>query len=108
MNRAVKIPCPTCPLCPFPQDKEDYHIRTNYRTVHLGFSKLLGTLSCGKICIFLLRIHYKKRSERDLFDDDNAMFSDFLYKGIIMLWVLICIALTSQCNSNENPQDMPL
>ena len=24
------------------------------------FSKLLGTLSCGKIYIFLLRVHYKK------------------------------------------------
>ena len=48
----------------------------------LGFSKLLGTLSCGKICIYLLWIHYKKRSEKDLFDDDYVMFSDFLYKGI--------------------------
>ena len=37
-----------------------YRIRPNYRTVRLGFSKLLGTLSCGKICIYLLRIHYKK------------------------------------------------
>ena len=29
-----------------------------------------------------LRIHYKKRSEKNLFDDDYAIFSDFLYKGI--------------------------
>ena len=50
--------------------------------MHLGFSKLLGTLSCGKICIYLLRIHYKKRSEKDLFDDDYAMGSYFLYKVI--------------------------
>ena len=47
-----------------------------------GFSKLLRTLICGKICIYLLRIHYKKRSEKNLFDDDYAIFSDFLYKGI--------------------------
>ena len=59
-----------------------YHIRPNYRTLRLGFSKLLGTLNFGKICIYLLRIYYKKRSEKDLFDDDYAMFSDFLYKGI--------------------------
>ena len=26
-----------------------YRIRPNYRTVHLGSSKLLGTLSCDKI-----------------------------------------------------------
>ena len=48
----------------------------------LGFSKLLETLICGKICIYLLRICYKKGSEKDLFDDDYEMFSDFLYKGI--------------------------
>ena len=50
--------------------------------MRLGFSKLLGTLSGGKICIYLLRIHYKQRSEKDLFDDDYMIFSDFLYKGI--------------------------
>ena len=60
-----------------------YRIRPNYRTVHLSFSKLLGTLICGKICINLLRIPYKKRSEKDLFDDNYAIFfSDFLYKSI--------------------------
>ena len=48
----------------------------------LGFSNLLGTLSYGKICIYLLRTHCKKRSEKYLFDDDNVIFSDFLYKGI--------------------------
>ena len=59
-----------------------YRIRPNYRTVRLCFSKLLGTLSCGKIYIYLLRVHYKK-SEEDLFYDDNAIFfSDFLYKSI--------------------------
>ena len=47
-----------------------------------GLSKLLRTLICGKMCIYLLRIHFKKRSEKNLFDDDYAIFSDFLYKGI--------------------------
>ena len=51
-----------------------YRVWPNYLTVHLGFSKLLGTLSCGKICIYLLRIHYKKGSEKYLFDDDYAIF----------------------------------
>ena len=41
-----------------------YHIRPNYRTVHLGISKLLGTLICGKICIYLPRIRYKKDQKR--------------------------------------------
>ena len=59
-----------------------YRIRPNYRTVRLGFSKLLGTLICGKICIYLLRIHYKKDQKKDLFDDDYVIVSDFLYKGI--------------------------
>ena len=35
-----------------------YRIRPNYRTVRLGFSKLQGTLGCGKIRIYLLRIYY--------------------------------------------------
>ena len=50
--------------------------------MRLGFSKLLGTLICGKICIYLLRIHYKKDQKKDLFDDDYVIVSDFLYKGI--------------------------
>ena len=41
-----------------------YHIQPNYHTVRLGFSKLLGTLICGKICIYLLWIHYKKDQKR--------------------------------------------
>ena len=32
-----------------------YRIRPNYRTVCLGFSKLQGTLGCGKIRIYLLK-----------------------------------------------------
>ena len=67
------------------QDKtydKTYRIRPNYCTVRLGFSKLLGTLICGKICIYLLRIHYKKDQKKDFFDDDYVIVSDFLYKGI--------------------------
>ena len=60
----------------------NFRIQPNYRTVRLGFSKLLGTLICGKICIYLLRIHYKKDQKKDLFDDDYVIVSDFLYKGI--------------------------
>ena len=47
--------------------------------MRLGFSKLVGTLSCGKICIYLLRVHLIK-SEKDIFDDDYAIVC--LYKGI--------------------------
>ena len=65
-----------------PNDDVVYRIRPNSRTVRLGFSKLLGTLICGKICIYLLRIHYKKDQKKDLFDDDYVIVSDFLYKGI--------------------------
>ena len=64
----------------------NYHIQPNYCSVRLGFSKLLGILSCGKICNYLLRIHCKKRSEKDMFDDDYAIFSDFLYKGIYCVY----------------------
>ena len=59
-----------------------YRIRPNNRTVRLGFSKLLGTLSCVKTCIDLLRVHYKKGQKRT-FDDDYAIFfPDFLHEGI--------------------------
>ena len=59
-----------------------YHIRPNYRTVHLGFSKLQGTLSCGKICIYIQRIHYKKDQKRTYLMMIMQFVSDFLYKGI--------------------------
>ena len=64
------------------RQEKHYRIRPNYRTVRLGFSKLLGTLIYGKICIYLLRIHYKKDQKNDLFDDDYVIVSEFLYKGI--------------------------
>ena len=66
----------------FPVDMPKYRIRPSYRTVRLGFSKLLGTLSCGKICIYLLRIHYKKDQKRTYLMMIMRFFSDFLYKGI--------------------------
>ena len=49
----------------------------------LGFSKLLEALSCGKICIYLLRVHCKKDQKRTyLIMIMRFFFSDFLYKGI--------------------------
>ena len=42
----------------------EYRIQPNYRTVHLGFSNLQDTLICGQICIYLLRIRYKKDQKR--------------------------------------------
>ena len=68
-----------------------YRIRPNYRTVRLGFSKLLGTLICGKICIYLLGIHYKKDQKKDFFDDDYVIVSDFLYKAYVVGTHLNCI-----------------
>ena len=59
-----------------------YRIRPNYRTVRSGFSKLLRTLICGKICIYLLRIHYKKDQKRTYLMMTMPFSSDFLYKGI--------------------------
>ena len=51
--------------------------------MRLGYSKLLGTLICDNICIYLLWTHYKKRLEKNLFDDDYAIFfSDFLHRCI--------------------------
>ena len=44
-----------------------------------------------------------KRSEKDLFDDDYAIFfPDFLHKGICCEY---SFELHRQCNSNEYPQD---
>ena len=49
--------------------------------MRLCFSKLLGTLIYGKICIYLLRIHYKKGQKKTyVFDNDYAIFSVSLYK----------------------------
>ena len=65
-----------------PVEESCYHIRPNYRTVRLGFSNLQDTLICGQICIYLLRIHYKKDQKRTYLMMTMRFFSDFLYKGI--------------------------
>ena len=62
--------------------KEKYRIRPNYRTVRLSFSNLQDTLICGQICIYLLRIHYKKDQKRTYLMMTMRFFSDFLYKCI--------------------------
>ena len=59
-----------------------YRIRPNYRIVRSCFSKLLRTLICGKICIYLLRIHYKKDQKRTYLMMTMPFFLIFLYKGI--------------------------
>ena len=73
-----------------------YRIRPNYRTVRLGFSNLQDTFICGQICIYLLRIHYKKRSEKDLFYDDYAIFLTFFTKAYVVGTHLNCIDLSMQ------------
>ena len=50
--------------------------------MRVGFSESLGTLSCGKVCIYLLRIHCKKDQKRTYLMMIMGFFSDFLYKGI--------------------------
>ena len=50
--------------------------------MRLSFSKLLGTLSCDKICIYLLRIHYKKIRKGLIWWWLCDFFSDFLFKSI--------------------------
>ena len=54
--------------------KVNNRIRPNYRTVRLGFSNLLGTLRCDKICTYTYYGYTIKRSEKALFDDDYAIF----------------------------------
>ena len=87
-EKEIKLLCPgqislSDTIYMYSSFKLKYRIQPNYRTVHLCFSELLGTLSCVKICINLLTLHYKKKSEKDLFDDDYAIFfPDFLHKGI--------------------------
>ena len=35
------------------------------------------------ICIYLLRIHYKKDQKKDLFDDDYVIVSDFIKAYVV-------------------------
>ena len=69
----------------------EYHIRPNYRTVRLVFSKLLGTLICGKICIYLLRIHYKKIRKRTYLMMIMWLFLIFFIKAYVVGTHLNCI-----------------
>ena len=71
--------------------KYNYHIWSNYRTVRLRFSKLLGTLSFGKICIYLLRVHCKKDQERTWKWLGNYFFLIFFIKAYVLGTLLNCI-----------------
>ena len=73
-----------------------YHIRPNYRTVHLGFSKLPGTLICGKICIYLLRIHYKKDQKKTYLMTIMHFFLIFFIKVYVVGTHLNCIDKSMQ------------
>ena len=73
-----------------------YRIRPNYCTVHLGFSKLLGTLSGGKICIYLLRIHYKKDQKRTYLMIIIRFFLTFFIKAYVVGARLNCIDKSMQ------------
>ena len=61
--------------------------------MRLSFSNLLGTLICGKICIYLLRIHNKKDQKKYLFDDDYVIFFllIFFIKAYVVGTHLNCI-----------------
>ena len=87
-----------------------YRIRPNYRTVRLGFSNLQDTLICGQICIYLLRIHYKKDQKRTYLMMTMRFFLTFFTKAYVVGTHLNCINLLMQswCSSNEYPQHMPL
>ena len=82
----------------YPQSVFMEKYRSNYSTVCLGFSKLLGTLSSGKICIYLLRVHCKKDQERTylIMIMRFFFFSDFLYKDICCGTHLNCIDKSMQ------------
>ena len=75
-----------------------YRIRPNYRTVRLGFSKLLGTLICGKICIYLLRKHNKKDQKKYFFFDDESgiFFLIFFIQAYVVSTQLNCIDKSMQ------------
>ena len=83
-----------------------YRIRPNYRTVRLGFSNLQDTLICGQICIYLLRLHYKKDQKRTYLMMTMRIFLTFFTKAYVVGTYLV--ASTCRCNSNEYPQHMPL
>ena len=73
-----------------------YHIRPNYHTVRLGFSNLQDTLICGKICIYLLRIHIKKDQKRTYLMMTMRFFLTFFIKAYVVSTHLNCIDLSMQ------------
>ena len=74
----------------------EYRIRPNYRTVRSGFSKFLKTLICGKICIYLLRIHYKKDQKRTYLMMTMPFFLIFFIKAYVVGTRLNCIDKSMQ------------
>ena len=74
----------------------NYRIRPNYHTVRLGFSKLLGPLSGGKICIYLLRIHYEKDQKRTYLMMIIQFFLTFFIKAYVVGARLNCIDKSMQ------------
>ena len=82
----------------FPQflHNSKYRIRPNYRTVRSGFSKLLRTLICGIICIYLLRIHYKKDQKGTYLMMTMPFFLIFLIKAYVVGTHLNCIDKSMQ------------
>ena len=73
-----------------------YRIRPNYHTVRLGFSNLQDTLICGQICIYLLRIHYKKDQKRTYLMMTTRFFLTFFTKAYVVGTHLNCIDLSMQ------------
>ena len=73
-----------------------YRIRPNYRTVRLGFSNLQDTLIRGQICIYLLRIHYKKDQKRTYLMMTMRFFLTFFTKAYVVGTHLNCIDLSMQ------------
>ena len=75
----------------------------------LGFSKILRKLVVS-MYLPILRVHLKKKKKKSAKDSTNdayAMFSVVYFWFSLekhIFWVLIWIALTSQCNSDGYPQ----
>ena len=57
-----------------PRGTVKYHIGTNYCTVHLGFSKLLGKLVVKYVSTYTKGTLKKKKSVKDLSNEAYAMF----------------------------------
>ena len=71
----------------------NYRIRPNYRTVRLGFSKLLGTLIVVK---YTIKGTFKKKSEKDVFDDYANVCLIVLKKAYVVGTHLNCIDKSMQ------------